>query len=165
MIWKASKLILLFVFATVCHWALATLFSFYGLNVNMMLVFAIAVCATVPLEIGYPVAFLCGLFLDFFGTKVFGNNAFAFTVVACVIYVLRERIDFEGYVPQTVAAFLSALAVGIINSILLVWFTSSSQWLGFWSLLGGAVIGGLLAPFMFGLVRWAWREEAPVVRR
>ena len=165
MILKTCKLMLLFVFATVCHWALATLFSFYGLNVNMMLVFAIAFCAAVPLEAGYPLAFLCGLFLDFFGTKLFGNNAFSFTIIACIIYTLRERIDFDGYLPQIVTVFLCTLALTIINSILLVWFTSSSQWPGFWSVLGGAVIGSLLAPIAFGLVRFAMREESPLVRR
>lgn len=159
------KLIFLFVFATVCHWALATLFSFCGLSVNMMLVFAIAFCTVLPLEAGYPIAFLCGLFLDFFGSRLFGNNAFSFTLTACVIYALRERIDFDGYIPQMVTVFVSTLAVGIVNSVLLVWFTSSSQWAGFWSTLGGAVVGGLAAPFVFGLVRFAFREATPVVRR
>lgn len=165
MIWKTCKLMFLFVLATVCHWGLATLFSFYGLSVNMMLVFAIAFCVAVPLEIGYPLAFLCGLFLDFFGTKLFGNNAFSFTVTACIIYALRERIDFDGYLSQMVTVFLCTLAVGILNSILLIWFTSSSQWPGFWSLLGGAVVGSLLAPFVFGLVHLATREESHLVRR
>ncbi len=163
--WKTCKVMILFVLATVCHWALATLFSFYGINVNMMLVFAIAFCAVLPLEAGYPLAFLCGLFLDFFGTKLFGNNAFSFTVTACFIYALRERIDFDGYLPQIVTVFLCTGAVGIMNSILLIWFTSSSQWPGFWSVLGGAVVGGISAPAVFGLVRVALREENPIVRR
>ena len=161
MIWKGCKLIMLFLLATVCHWGLATLFSFCGLNVNMMLVFAIAFCAVVPLEAGYPLAFLCGLFLDFFGTKLFGNNAFTFTVAACVLYALRERLDFDGLLPQVVTVFLCTCVVGVLNSILLVWFTSASQWPGFWSLLGGAAVGAFFAPIVFWLVRWAW--QGPVV--
>ena len=123
----------------------------------MMLVFAVAFCTVLPLEVGYPVAFVCGLFLDFFGTKLFGNNAFSFTVAACVIYALRERIDFDGILPQVVTVFLAGCAVGILNSILLAWFTASSQWPGFWSLLGGAVVGAVFAPFVFGLMHWAWK--------
>ncbi|MBR4683088.1 MAG: rod shape-determining protein MreD [Elusimicrobiaceae bacterium] len=165
MLYKAFKLVFLFIFATVCHWGLATLFSFYGMSVNMMLVFAIAFCTVLPLEAGYPLVFLCGLFLDFFGTKLFGNNAFSFTVIACIIYALRERIDFERYLPQMVTVFLCTLIVGIINSILLIWFTSSSQWPGVLSLLGGAIIDGLFAPFVFGLARFALREESPMVVR
>ena len=165
MLYKACKLVFLFILATVCHWALATLFSFYGISVNMMLVFAIAFCTILPLEAGYPLVFLCGLFLDFFGTKLFGNNAFSFTVIACFIYALRERIDFERYLPQIVTVFLCTLMVGIINSILLIWFTSSSQWPGTWSLLGGALVGGLFAPFVFGLTHFALQEETSFVRR
>ena len=164
MIGKFFKLVALFLFATVMHWSFATLFSFCGISVNMMLVFAVAFCTVLPLEVGYPVAFFCGLFLDFFGTKLFGNNAFSFTVVACFMYALRERIDFEGILPQVVTVFSAGCAVGILNSILLAWFTASSQWPGFWSLLGGAAVGALFAPFVFGLMHWVWKAASPSPR-
>ncbi len=154
--WKVCKLFMLFVVATVCHWGFATLFSYWGLNVNFMLVFAIAFCAVVQLEIGYPMAFLCGLFLDFFGTKLFGNNAFSFTVAACLVYALRERIDFSGFLPQAVVVFMLSCLVGVINSLLLMRFTSSFMWPGTVSLVGGAAVGALLAPVVFATVRWVW---------
>lgn len=158
--WKACKLVFLFVLATVGHWGFATMFSYAGLNVNFMLVFAIAFCTVAKLEIGYPVAFLCGLFLDFFGAKLFGNNAFSFTAAALVVYALRERIDFNGFLPQIATVFMLTCAVGVLNSLLLVWFTSSSLWPGTVSLLGGAVIGALLAPFVFVAVRLCWGNTA-----
>ena len=150
------KLIGLFVFGTVCHWACTTFFSYWGLSVNMMLIFTAALCSVLKPELGYPVAFLAGLFLDFFGTKLFGNNAFSFTVAACVIYGLRERFDFDSIFPQMIASFALAWLVGILNSFLLWWFTSSAMWPGFLELLGGALISSLLAPLVFALVRRSW---------
>ena len=154
--WKACKLAVLFVLATVCHWGLATMFSYVGLNINFMLVFAIAFCTVARLEVGYPVAFLCGLFLDFFGAKLFGNNAFSFTVVACAVYALKERIDFEGVLPQVVTVFVLTCAVGIINSLLLIWFTASSMWPGTLHLLGSALVGAVLSPVVFAVLRICW---------
>ena len=151
--WSFCKLILLFLLATVCHWALATLFSFLGLSVNMMLVFAVAFCAILKPIFGYSVVFLCGLFLDFFGTKLFGNNAFSFTVAACAVYALVQRFDFEAFFPQMFSVFGLTIGVAVLNSLLLDWFTSSAMWPGFLNLLGGAVVATLLAPAVFWLVR------------
>ncbi len=155
---KTCKLLALFIAATVGHWGFATLFSYLGLSVNFMLVFAIAFCTVARLEIGYPAAFVCGLFLDFFGAKLFGNNAFSFTVAALVVYTLRKRIDFVSIFPQIVVVFLMTCAVGVLNSLLLMRFTSSSLWPGTFSLLGGAVIGAFLAPFVFAILRFMWVE-------
>ena len=157
--WNILKIIGLFVLASMCHWGFATLFLYWGLNVNFMLVFVIAFCTVARLEIGYPVAFMCGLFLDFFGTKLFGNNAFSFTVAACVIYGLRERIDFTGFLPQIVTVFMLTCAVGILNSVLLMRFTSSSFWPGTFSLAGGALVGALLSPIVFAVVRMVWTDN------
>ena len=159
--WKACKLLTLFIVATVCHWGLATLFSYVGLSVNFMLVFAMAFCTVARLEIGYPVAFFCGLFLDFFGSKLFGNNAFSFTAAALVVYTLRERIDFASILPQIVMVFLTTCAVGVLNSLLLMRFTSSSLWPGTVSLVGGAAVGAFLAPIVFAVVRFVWIDLSP----
>lgn len=153
MMWSLCKLFLLFVLATVCHWGMATLFAFVGINMNAMLVFAVAVAAILKPGVGYPVAFMCGLFLDFFGTKLFGNNAFSFTVAACLVYSLAERFDFEGIFPQMFTVFGLTVLVTILNSLLLLLFTSSAMWPGFLNLLGGALMGSLLAPIVFWSVR------------
>ncbi len=151
--WGLIKLVFLFLLATVCHWCLATVCSVWGLSVNVMLAFAVAFCTVLKPAFGYPAAFLCGLFLDFFGTKLFGNNAFTFTVAACIVYALAERFDFDGIFPQIFTVFGLTFVVGSLNSLLLVWFTSSSMWPGFWSLLGGSALGAVLAPAVFWTVR------------
>lgn len=150
------KLIVLFILGTVCHWAGATGFSYMGLSVNMMLIFSVALCTIIKPELGYPVAFLSGLFLDFFGTKLFGNNAFSFTVAACIVYNLRERFDFDSIFPQMMTVFGLTCLVGILNSILLLWFTASAMWPGILGLLGGALVGTLFSPVIFWLVRRWW---------
>ena len=159
MVWKGCKIIFLFIVATIFHWGGATLFSFFGLSVNLMLVFAVAFCANLKLEIGYPIAFVSGLFLDFFGTKLFGNNAFSFTAAACLMYSLRNRFDFESILPQVVTVFGLTCLVGILNSLLLAWFTSSMMWPGVWSVLGGAAVGAVCAPLVFWLVNRVLSED------
>lgn len=154
------KLIFLFVVATVCHWALATFFTRWGLSVNMMLVFVTAFCAFFKLPFAYSAAFFCGLFLDFFGTKLFGNNAFTFTVCACLVCNIAPRFDFEEIFPQTVAVFVLTWIAAILNTFLIALFASASVWPGFLSVLGGSIWDGLCAPLVFLLVRGVMGNSA-----
>ena len=135
--WALFKLFIAFVGATVFHWAFATAFANIGIQVSVMLVFVVAACTLLKPAYGYPLAFLCGLFLDFFGTKLFGNNAFTFCLLALFVYMLSERFDFESIFPQMVTVF----------------FTSSAVWQGFWSLLAGSVVNALMAPAVFFVLR------------
>ena len=149
----AIKLFFLFIIATVLHWAFVSLFAHWGISVNTLLVFVAAFCALLKLPVAYSAAFFGGLFLDFFGTKLFGNNAFTFTVCACVICNLAPRFDFDELFPQMVAVFGLTWLAGICNALLVYLFASASAWPGFWSLLGGAFVDGLCAPLVFWLVR------------
>ena len=159
MIIRMLKLALLFVVATVCHWALVSVFSSWGLNVNILLVFVTAFCAFSAPKLGYPAAFLGGLFLDFFSTKLFGYNAFSFTLAACVVYSAVGRLDFGSFIPQMFMSFLLTVLVGITGSSLVVLFTAGTIWTGWWSTLAGAFIGALCAPVIFMVVRWALGNE------
>ncbi len=147
------KLFLLFVLATVCHWGFALGFGFWGLSVNLMLAFALAFCTVLRPSFGYPVVFLCGLFLDFFGTKVFGNNACSFTVAAFIMYQVSPRFDFEGPLPQMLAVFLLTCLTSVLNWWLVLEFSSSILWPGFGGMLGGALIGAFCSPAVFWLVK------------
>ena len=151
---NALKLIFLFILATVCHWALATFFARWGLSVNMMLVFVTAICALFKLPFAYSGAFFCGLFLDFFGTKLFGNNAFTFTVCACLVCNIAPRFDFDEFFPQIVAVFALTWMTAILNTFLIFLFASANVWPGFLSILGGSMVDGFCAPLVFLLVRW-----------
>lgn len=152
MIINFVKLIGLFVLATVCHWAFASFFAQVGISVNLMLVFAVAFCVRLKAPIAYVGAFMGGLFLDFFSTKLFGGNAFTFTVCACIIQGMVDRFDFEALFPQVVAVFGLTWIAGLLNALLGQLFASASLWPGFFSLLGGSVIDGLCAPLVFWVV-------------
>jgi len=154
-----AKLIFLFVVATICHWAFSSGFAIWGLSVNMLLVFVIALCAFCRPQTGYPVAFLCGLFLDFFSTKLFGYNAFSFTVAALIVYSLAGRLDFEALVPQMLSAFLLTILVSVLNNMLVQFFTASTIWAGWWNLVVGALIGTLTAPLVFMFVKRLLAED------
>ncbi len=146
------KLFVLFVLATVCHWAFASFFAPLGVSVNIMLVFVTAFCVRLKPPYAYSGAFVCGLFLDFFSTKLFGNNAFTFTISACLIDGMVDRFDFEAFFPQMVAVFGLTFLVGFLNTGLVALFASANMWPGFFSLLGGALLDACCAPFVFWIV-------------
>ena len=150
---NALKFICLFILATVFHWAFASLFVRWGFSVNIILVFVTAFCALLKEPLAYSMAFLCGLFLDFFSTKLFGNNAFTFTVCACLVCNIVDRFDFDELFPQMVAVFGLSWLAGLINTVLVAVFADSSAWPGFWSILGGAILNALFAPLVFWMIR------------
>lgn len=147
------KLIAAFLAATVFHWVFITAFAYVGLHPNIMLVFTVALCALLKPPYGYAMAFLSGLFLDFFGTKVFGNNAFMFSLGAWVVYFLGDRFDFESVLPQIMSVLGLSLFVRLGNLLLVQLFSAAAVWPGMWSLLGSALLNALLAPVVFVLMR------------
>lgn len=153
------KLFILFVISTILHWAFMTLLGGMGLSINIMLIFSVAVCAYLKPEFGYPTAFLCGLFLDFFGVKLFGCHAFVFTLCACWVYSFDKRLDFDGVFPQIISVFLLSLFAFIMNWILLKVFVGFSAWNGFGSFLCGVILNALLAPLVFQGIRRIFISE------
>ena len=147
------KLFLLFLAATLLHWACMSLVGGAGMSLNIMLVFSLAVCAYVRPEYGYPLAFICGLFLDFFGVKLFGNNALIFTLCAAAIYGMEKRLDFDAVLPQMICVAGLSLAAVLGNMLLLKVFASVVVWGGWWPFISGWGLNILLAPVIFGTVR------------
>lgn len=154
-----SKLLLSFLLATICHWGFMTVFGGMGITVNIMLIFAMAVCVYLKPEFGYPTAFISGLFLDFFGVKLFGHNAFVFTLCACAIYNMEKRLDFDGILPQMISIFFLTASAGLLNLLLLKVFTGFSAWSGFWPFVGGIVFNMAMAPFVFKILRRVYAAE------
>ena len=155
------KLVLLFLIATVLHWMLTSIFGSWGQTLNFMLVFSVAVCVCVKPEYGYPTAFLCGLFLDFFGVKLFGHYALIFTLCAASIYSMENRLDFDSVVPQMVCICVLETIAALGNLILLKSLAGFSAWNGFFPFCGGIAISTLLAPVVFWLIRRVFAGKTP----
>lgn len=154
------KLFFAFVIATVFYWALSALLGGWGINVNLMLVFAMAVCAVLKPEYGYPAAFLCGLFLDFFGVKLFGHQAFIFTLCAILVYTFQNRLDLDSPVPQAVCILVLALLADLGDLLFLKVFAGISAWTNLGSFLAGLLLSAALAPAVFWAVkRWLVTKE------
>ncbi len=150
---RIVKLILFFMAATILHWAAMALLGNWDISLNLMLIFAIAVCAFLPPAYGYPTAFVSGLFLDFFGVQLFGQHAFIFTLCACAVYSLENRLEFDSVVPQMVCAGVLTLLATLGNLILLKVFAGFSAWNGIGSFIGGISCSILIAPAVFWAVR------------
>ena len=146
------KLFILFLIATVLHWAFTALLGSWSISMNFMLIFALAVCANTKPEYGYPTAFICGLFLDFFGVKLFGHNALLFTLCASCIYLLENRLDFDTATPQVVCVVGLGLFWTVANWVLLQVFAGFSAWNGWGPFIGGITLSALLAPGVFWLI-------------
>ena len=153
------KIFILFILSTVLHWTFTTVFGGAGLSLNVMLVFACAVCAFMKPQYGYPTAFVCGLFLDFFGVKLFGSHALTFTLCACMVYGLEKRLDFDAPAPQMLGVFALSLFAVLFNMFVLKVFAGFSSWTGFGPFVGGIVLNALLAPFVFWAVRRVLQKE------
>ncbi len=153
------KLLFLFLSATVLHWGCMTLLGRWGIGVNVMLAFAVAVCAYLKPQYGYPVAFVCGLFLDFFGIKLFGHNALTFTLCAMAVYSLEKRLDFDSPVPQVITVVSLSLLSVLLNGLLLRVFAGAYAWGSFWALAGALLPEAGLAPLVFWGVRRTFSTE------
>lgn len=150
--WMVIKLFFFFLLATVLHWAFTAVLGGVGVSLNFMLVFAIAVCACMRPEYGYPTAFVCGLFLDFFGVKLFGHNALIFTLCAALVYGLENRVDFGAVLPQMVCVFVLELLAALGSWFMLDYFAGFSAWNGLGPLLGGTALCAVLAPGVFWVI-------------
>ena len=147
------KLFLLFIAATILHWALMAFMGGVGVSLNVMLVFAVAVCAYLKPEYGYALSFVCGLFLDFFSVKLFGCSALTLTLCAAAVYSLEKRLDFDGILPQMLCVFCLSLLAFLLNCLLLKVFAGFSAWNGLLPFVGGVILNALLSPVIFQGIR------------
>jgi len=147
------KLFILFIISTILHWAFAVAGAEIGISVNVVFVFAFCACLFVKPAYGYTAAFVCGLFLDFFGTRMFGVYALTFTVLAWSVYFLAARLDFQNTLTQFLAVFILSVLAQCFYSGAGVIFLRGVIWPGFKSLLFGSFFNAAAGVFMFYLFR------------
>jgi len=146
-------LVFIFIVSTVAHWALASAGAGFNVGVNFMLAAGVAVCSFYPRWAGYAFMFFGGLFLDFFGVKMFGAYAFAFTLCAAAVYVSKKSLDFEVFTSQAALVFCLSLASVLVYNLAGIMFFKGVAWPGFFSLISGAAANAVMAPFIFYIVK------------
>lgn len=148
---KFLNILFIFLVATIIHWACILIFSSVGIGVGVMPVFCLIMAGMLNESGGYTFAFISGLFLDFFGSTLFGGYALVLTLIMFIYYIIHDKIDFKDIGPQVVvASVLNVLCVilyGILGSI----FTEHFIWQGFKSLILGSVTTGFLMPPLYFL--------------
>ncbi len=149
---KFLKCFAIFILATVAHWIAVELFSPLGVTVGVMFVFSLIMACALSELGGYIFAFISGLFLDFFGTMLFGANALVFTLMLFLFYRIDDKIDFKDIGPQFVITvclnIFCVLTYGVLGFI----FSGVFIWQGFKSLIFGSLLSGLLLPAAYLLV-------------
>lgn len=149
---QALKFIILFTAITVLHWLFLLIGGRFGISINLMLSFAIASCLYLKRLSGYPTAFFCGLFLDLWGTRLFGSNAFSFTLVAMCIYEIFDRFDFDGFLSQWFTTFVMGILVFLTNYILFKLFVGLPIGISLFQFFANLIGTTLVAPFSFLLL-------------
>ncbi len=153
------KLFILFMFSTVLHWACVSLGAEINVSVNIMLTFAFTACVFTDGIYGYSFAFLSGIFLDSFGTQMFGVYGLTFTLIARATYFLAKQLDFNNPLTQFVAVFILSVLCELMYSVLGFVFIKGVAWTGFTSLIVGSSINAALTPLMFYMFRLARLER------
>lgn len=148
---RLLNIFVIFIVATVCHWLALEVFARFDINAGIMVAFAVIVASLMPKFYGYLYGFASGLFLDFFGTAMFGGYALVFTAIIYIFYTLDDKIDFKDIGPQLAVPFglniLSVVLYGLASKI----FTGEFIWNGFYSLVLGSLITALLLPALYQL--------------
>jgi len=141
------KLFILFILMNVLHWISVSFLGF--LNLDLMFVFVMAVAVfSIPVE-GYGFIFLSGLFLDFWGSDLFGGYALSFCILAYLVYFLRERIDFENILAQVILVFVFSMFSDVLYGTISYIFSGIYISIGFVSLISKAFFNSLFAPLIF----------------
>lgn len=144
------KIFILFVFMTILHWVGVSFMGIFRPDVMFIFAMALAVCA-LPLE-GYIFIFLSGLFLDFWGSSLFGGYALTFCLIAYAIYFLRDRMNFENIISQVVLIFVASLFAGFAYSMTSYIFSGIYISETFVEMFRKALFDCIFAPIIFFIV-------------
>jgi rod shape-determining protein MreD len=150
---KFFSLAAVFWAATAIYCLSVEIFAPLGINVGIMLVFALIVANVRGAVTGYFYAFFSGLFLDFFGSELFGGYALVFVITTAIFYRVKDKMDFEEACPQLTIAFALNAACAVLYALAGKIFTGKFIWRATASMLIGSVITAVLPLVFYGLVK------------
>ncbi len=135
---------------TILHWVGVSFMGIFKPDVMFLFAMALAITA-LPLE-GYIFIFLSGLFLDFWGSSLFGGYALTFCLIAYAIYFLRDRMNFENIISQIVLIFVASVFAGIVYSFTSYVFSGIYISETFIEVFRKALFDCIFAPIIFFIV-------------
>ena len=144
------KIFILFVLMSILHWVGVSFMGIFRPDVMFIFAMALAVCA-LPLE-GYLFIFLSGLFLDFWGSSLFGGYALTFCLIAYIVYFLRDRMNFENIISQVFLIFVLSLLAGLVYGLISYIFSGIYIADSFVDMLRKALFDAIFAPIIFFIV-------------
>ncbi len=146
---KTLNSLLILLVATILHWVAIETFGRVNINVAIMLIFALITANIMSKNTAYAYAFLSGLFLDFFGSVMFGGYALVFVFLIYIFRKFDDKINFSEVGPQLVIPFIFNIMLVLLYGVLGSMFAGKFIWQGARSLVLGSIITALLLPILY----------------
>jgi len=141
----------------------ASRYQIAGAQLQISLVFAVAVTLVYGFEEGMIWAFVGGLCIDFFAMRPLGSSVFELLIAVALIALAAPLLTRSRYFGCVVAVFVVTPIFLLISDVTTGLLRTSAPPLQLTSLLGGAfanaIVAAIAAPVVIGLKRRAESRE------
>jgi cell shape-determining protein MreD len=141
----------------------ASRYQIVGAQLQISLVFAVAVTLVYGFEEGMAWAFVGGLCIDFFAMRPLGSSVFELLIAVALTALAEPLLSRSRYFGCVAAAFVVTPIFLLLSDVTTGLLRTSAPPLQLSSLLGGAfanaIVAAVVAPLVIGLRRRAENRE------
>src|ERR1700690_774815 len=141
----------------------ASRYQIVGAQLQISLVFAVAVTLVYGFEEGMAWAFVGGLCIDFFAMRPLGSSVFELLIAVALTALAEPLLSRSRYFGGVVAVFVVTPIFLLVSDVTTGLLRTSAPPLQLTSLLGGAfanaIIAAIVAPLVIGLKRRSENRE------
>jgi cell shape-determining protein MreD len=141
----------------------ASRYQIVGAQLQISLVFAVAVTLVYGFEEGMAWAFVGGLCIDFFAMRPLGSSVFELLIAVALTALAEPLLSRSRYFGCVVAVFVVTPIFLLVSDVTTGLLRTSAPPLQLTSLLGGAfanaIIAAIVAPLVIGLKRRSENRE------
>jgi cell shape-determining protein MreD len=141
----------------------ASRYQIVGAQLQISLVFAVAVTLVYGFEEGMVWAFVGGLCIDFFAMRPLGSSVFELLIAVALTALAEPLLSRSRYFGCVAAAFVVTPIFLLLSDVTTGLLRTSAPPLQLSSLLGGAfanaIVAAVVAPLVIGLKRRAENRE------
>jgi cell shape-determining protein MreD len=141
----------------------ASRYQIVGAQLQISLVFAVAVTLVYGFEEGMAWAFVGGLCIDFFAMRPLGSSVFELLIAVALTALAEPLLSRSRYFGCVVAVFVVTPIFLLVSDVTTGLLRTSAPPLQLTSLVGGAfanaIIAAIAAPLVIGLKRRAEHRE------